>query len=76
MKGLLISIGAIALLGSAAIADEVEIRAPGVIIEKRGADEGTTTTKTVRHGNGCTTNSVTHSDSDNDSTVTRTRTDC
>ena len=52
MKNLLISVGAFAMLGSAAIADEVEIRTPGVVIENRAADEGTTTSKTVRHDNG------------------------
>jgi hypothetical protein len=80
MKALLISISAFALLGSAAIADEVEVHgvapAPGVVIEKRGADEGTTTSKTVHHEDGCTTHSVTHSDSDNDNSVTHTRTNC
>jgi hypothetical protein len=80
MKGLLISISAFALLGSVAVADEVEVHgvapAPGVVIEKRGADESTTTSKTVRHEDGCTTKSVTHTDNDNDASVTHSKTNC
>jgi hypothetical protein len=68
---------ALALMGSAAIADEVIVKpAPGVIIENRAADENTTTTKTVRHGDGCTTRSMTRTNDATDTSVTRTQTNC
>ena len=76
MKGLLVSIGAVALFGSAALADDVEIRVPGPVIEHRATNEGTTTSKTVEHSDGCTTRSVTHTDADKDRSVTHTKTNC
>lgn len=78
MKGLIIAVGAFGLLGSAAVADEVIVHKPGVVVEHRAAapDATTTTSKTVHHGDGCATHSVTHSNSDTDSSVTHTRTNC
>lgn len=77
MRSLLMSLGAVALLGSAAIADEVVVQpVPGVVIEKRGAAEGTTTSRTVHHADGCTTRSTTHTNDVNDNSVTRTQSNC
>ena len=77
MRNLMLAAGALALMGSSAIADEVVIHSPpGVVVEHRAADEGTTTTKTVHRADGCTTHSVQHSDDATGSSVTRTRSDC
>jgi hypothetical protein len=78
MRNLLIAVGLVGMFGSAAVAGEVVVKPPipGVVVEHHAANEGTTTRKTAPYDNGCTTHSVTHSDSDNDSSVTHTRTDC
>ncbi len=78
MRNLLIAVGLVGMFGSAAVADELVVKPPipGVVVEHHAHDEGTTTRRTVHHDNGCTTHSVTHADSDNDSSVTHTRTDC
>ena len=78
MKALIIAIGAFGLLGSAAVADEVVVHTPGVVVEHRAAapDSTTTTSHTVQHGNGCTTHSVTHADNNTGNSVSHTRTNC
>ena len=77
MRSLFLTASVFALFGSAALADEVIVKpVPGPVIEERATDEGTTTSKTVRHADGCTTKSVTHSDADKDNTVTHTQSNC
>ncbi len=77
MRALMICVGAVTLLGSAAIADEVIVApAPGAVIEHRATDE-TTTSKTVkRDADGCTTKSVTRTNEDTGSSVTREKSSC
>jgi hypothetical protein len=76
MRNFLLAASVFAVFGSAAFADDVEVApaAPGVVIERHSPDESSTTTKTVHRDDGCTTHSVTHAD--NDSTVTRSKTEC
>jgi len=76
MRGLLFCAGAAALFGSAALADEVIVApAPGTVIEHRAADENTT--KTIRRdADGCTTKSVTHTNEDTGSSVTKEKSSC
>lgn len=78
MRTLLTAACAFGLIGSVAIADEVVVQpAPGgTVIENRAADDTTTTTKTVRHGNGCATHAMTKTNNDTDTSVTRTKTNC
>ncbi len=78
MRSLMMVASAFALFGSAALADEVIVAPiPGKVIEHRATDEDTTTSKTVRHDpNGCTTNSVTHTNEDTGSSVTRQKSNC
>jgi hypothetical protein len=77
MRSMFLAIGATALLGSAALADEVIVKQPpGVMIEKRATDESVTTKKVIHEGDGCATKSVTHTDADTDSSVTRTKSNC
>jgi hypothetical protein len=78
MRSLLICASAVALFGSAAVADEVIVApAPGTVIEHRATDEDTTTSKTVRHdADGCTTKSVTHTNEDTGSSVTKEKSSC
>jgi hypothetical protein len=78
MRGLIVLAGAVALFGSAAVADEVIVAPqPGTVVEHRAADENTTTSKTVRHdADGCATKSVTHSNQDTGSSVTHTKSNC
>jgi hypothetical protein len=74
----MIGVGALALFGSAALADEVIVApVPGTVIEHRAADDATTTSKTVRHdADGCTTKSVTHTNEDTGSSVTKEKSSC
>lgn len=78
MKGFIIAVATFGLLGSAAVADEVVVHTPGVVVEHRASapDASTTTSKTVHRGNGCTTHSVTHGNGDTGSSVTHTRSNC
>ena len=78
MRSLMMVAGAVALFGSAALADEVIVApTPGTVIEHRATDEDTTTSKTVRHdANGCTTKSVTHTDEGTGSSVTHQKSNC
>ncbi len=77
MRNFLAAVSAFGLISSVAIADEVIVQpAPGAVIENRAASESTTTTKTVRHGNGCATRSMTKTNDDTDTSVTRTQTNC
>jgi hypothetical protein len=78
MRSLLICAGAVALFGSAAIADEVIVApVPGAVIEHRATDESTTTSKTVTHdADGCSTKSITHENEATGSSVTHKKTNC
>ena len=77
MRSLILGLGAFGLLGSAALADEVIVKQPGAVIDRRASDEGTTTSKTVTHdANGCVHKSVTHSDNETGSSVTHSKSEC
>lgn len=76
MRGLMICVGAVALFGSAAMAEEVIVApTPGTVVEHRATDESAS--KTVTHdADGCTHKSVTHTDNDTGSSVTKEKSSC
>jgi hypothetical protein len=79
MRFLLICAGSVALLGSAALADEVTVthdHPPGAIIEHRSADDPSMHEKTVTHdSNGCTTKTIKKENGAGDS-MSKSKTNC
>jgi hypothetical protein len=79
MRFLSICASSVALLISAALADEVTVthdHATGAIIEHRAADDSTMREKTITHdSNGCTTKTIKKENGEGDS-MAKSKTNC